>query len=65
MRGSGSRTPVWSSPICRRRGATRPDEDDDALIAMTARALGATVVTENGSDLELLRRIRRFELEVF
>ena len=37
----------------------------DALIALTARAVGATLVTCNRDDFELLRRQERFELLVF
>lgn len=37
----------------------------DALIALTARAIGAVVVTCNGDDFEALRREERFELVVW
>lgn len=36
---------------------------NDALIAMSARQIGATVVTENVRDFGLLRRYMRFEME--
>jgi len=36
---------------------------NDALIALSARQVGATLVTENLHDFELLRRYVRFELE--
>lgn len=36
---------------------------NDALIALSARQIGATVVTENLRDFRLLRRYTRFELE--
>jgi len=36
---------------------------NDALIALSARQIGATLVTENLHDFELLRRYVRFELE--
>ncbi len=36
---------------------------NDALIALSARQIGATVVTENLRDFGLLRRYVRFELE--
>jgi len=36
---------------------------NDALIALSARQIGATVVTENLRDFRLLRRYARFELE--
>jgi predicted nucleic acid-binding protein len=36
----------------------------DALIALTARAVGATLITCNRADFELLRRHERFELLV-
>ncbi len=37
----------------------------DALIALTARALGAVVITCNGDDFRLLREHEPFELEVW
>jgi len=36
---------------------------NDALIALSARQIGATLVTENRHDFGLLRRYVRFELE--
>jgi predicted nucleic acid-binding protein len=36
---------------------------NDALIALSARRIGATLVTRNIEDFELLRRYLRFELE--
>jgi predicted nucleic acid-binding protein len=36
----------------------------DALIALTARAVGATLITCNRADFELVRRHERFELLV-
>jgi predicted nucleic acid-binding protein len=36
---------------------------NDALIALSARQIGATVVTENLDDFRLLRRYVRFDLE--
>ena len=36
---------------------------NDALIALAARQIGATLVTENLQDFRLLRRYVRFELE--
>jgi predicted nucleic acid-binding protein len=36
---------------------------NDALIALSARQIGATLVTENLQDFGLLRRYLRFELE--
>jgi predicted nucleic acid-binding protein len=36
---------------------------NDALIAMSARQIGATVVTQNVRDFGLLRRYMRFEME--
>ena len=36
---------------------------NDALIALSARQIGATVVTENLDDFQLLHRYVRFELE--
>ncbi len=37
----------------------------DALIALTARAVGATVITCNGDDFEDVRRYEAFHLEVW
>jgi predicted nucleic acid-binding protein len=37
----------------------------DALIALTARAIGAVVITCNGKDFEVLRAEERFQLEVW
>jgi predicted nucleic acid-binding protein len=37
----------------------------DALIALTARAVGALVITCNGDDFEALRREEPFELVVW
>jgi predicted nucleic acid-binding protein len=38
---------------------------NDALIALSARQIGASVVTGNIGDFELLRRFVRFDLEPF
>ena len=38
---------------------------NDALIALSARQIGATVVTLNVRDFGLLRRYSRFEFEPF
>jgi predicted nucleic acid-binding protein len=38
---------------------------NDALIALSARQIGASIVTDNVSDFELLRRSVRFGLEPF
>ena len=38
---------------------------NDALIALSARQIGAAVVTGNVEDFELLRRFVRFDLEPF
>jgi predicted nucleic acid-binding protein len=35
----------------------------DVLIALTARELGATVVTANGGDFEAIRAVESFALE--
>ena len=40
----------------------RRDFQNDALIALTARAHGATVVTVNSSDFELLRSVLRISV---
>jgi predicted nucleic acid-binding protein len=37
----------------------------DVLIALTARSHGARLVTSNRADFELIRRYRRFELEIW
>lgn len=37
----------------------------DVLIAMTARAYGARVITSNRGDFELIREYREFKLEVW
>jgi predicted nucleic acid-binding protein len=37
----------------------------DVLIALTARSYGARIITSNRADFELIRRYRRFELEVW
>jgi len=38
---------------------------NDALIALSARQIGASVVTGNVGHFELLRRFVRFDLEPF
>jgi predicted nucleic acid-binding protein len=38
---------------------------NDALIALSASQIGGAVCTRNKEDFELLRRYRRFELELF
>lgn len=37
----------------------------DSLIALTAYSHGARVITSNRSDFELIRRYRKFELEIW
>jgi predicted nucleic acid-binding protein len=37
----------------------------DVLIALTARSYGARIITSNRADFELIRRYRKFELEVW
>jgi predicted nucleic acid-binding protein len=37
----------------------------DVLIALTARAHGARLITSNGSDFELIRTYREFALEIW
>jgi predicted nucleic acid-binding protein len=37
----------------------------DVLIALTARSHGARVITSNRADFQLIRRYRKFELEVW
>lgn len=37
----------------------------DVLIALTARSHGARVITSNRADFELIRRYRKFDLEVW
>lgn len=41
-----------------------PSLTNDVLIALSARALGATVVTSNGRDFAAIRDVRPFELTV-
>ena len=38
---------------------------NDALIALSERQIGASIVTDNVKDFELLRRSERFDLEPF
>lgn len=58
--------------ILARIARTRPDLSDavrylwnDALIALSARQVGATVVTENADDFALLREVVAFGFEPF
>jgi predicted nucleic acid-binding protein len=37
---------------------------NDVLIALTARSIGAALVTRNGRDFRLVQEVRAFELEV-
>jgi predicted nucleic acid-binding protein len=37
----------------------------DVLIALTARTSGATLITSNRADFELIRKYRDFKLEVW
>jgi len=37
---------------------------NDALIALTARSIGAAVVTRNEKDFRLVREVRTFNLEI-
>lgn len=37
----------------------------DVLIALTARNYGATVITSNKTDLELIKRYKEFYLEIW
>ena len=37
----------------------------DMLIALTARSYGARVITSNRADFELIRRYRKFDLEIW
>jgi predicted nucleic acid-binding protein len=37
---------------------------NDALIAFTARSIGAAVVTRNEKDFNLIREVRPFHLEI-
>jgi predicted nucleic acid-binding protein len=37
---------------------------NDILIALSGRAMGATIVTRNGEDFQLIQHIRPFHLEV-
>ncbi len=37
---------------------------NDVLIALSGRAIGATMVTHNREDFQLIQRVRPFRLEV-
>ena len=37
----------------------------DVLIALTARAHGARLITSNAADFELIRQVRTFDLEIW
>lgn len=37
----------------------------DVLIALTARSIGAKLITSNGGDFELIRKVKPFFLEVW
>jgi predicted nucleic acid-binding protein len=37
---------------------------NDTLIAMSARSSGATVITNNGDDFEIIRKLKHFNLVV-
>jgi predicted nucleic acid-binding protein len=37
----------------------------DVLIALTARNYGATIITSNRADFELIRRYKEFYLEIW
>ena len=37
----------------------------DVLIALTARSYGAKLITSNRTDFELIRKYKKFELEVW
>ena len=37
----------------------------DALIALTARSIGARLITTNRADFELIKRYRAFDLEIW
>jgi len=48
----------------RGREVRRASLVNDVLIALTARAMGATVVTANAADFQSIRDFRRFSLHV-
>lgn len=48
----------------RGREVRRASMVNDVLIALTARAMGATVVTANALDFQAIREFRRFSLQV-
>ena len=50
-------------PPSNRTDPKMPTLWSDVLIALSARQIGATLVTRNVADFELLRRYVRFELE--
>ncbi len=54
--------------ICRDRGFSPEKLRDmhfDVLVALTARNHGATVITSNKADFELIKRYRDFHLEIW
>jgi predicted nucleic acid-binding protein len=54
---------LWThDPAARNR--TRFGLVNDALIALTTRSIGGTVVTRNGRDFRLIQAIRPFDLEI-
>jgi predicted nucleic acid-binding protein len=52
----GSREPAWRSKL--------PALLNDVLIALTARQIGATVITANHGDFRLIRRHKHFLLRL-
>jgi len=47
------------------RPSSRPRQSDlSVLIALTARTIGATLVTADAGDFEAIRALRRFTLQV-
>jgi len=57
LAGLWTRLPAARSRVARGLG-------NDVLIALTARSIGATVITRNGRDFRLVQQVRPFELEV-
>ena len=54
-------------PVGSRAGIPQPSgawPPNDVLIALTARAIGAAVVTRNETDFRLVQQVRSFALEV-
>ena len=63
LRGRGTRA-ASASGIARVPGGGLPSLVNDVLIALSARSIGATVVTGNARDFAAIREVRPFKLTV-